>query len=387
LNIPLDFSETIFVCTANYTMDILEPLLDRIEVIKIDDYTFQEKKEIAEKFIIPSVLKEFGFGKNFTTTNQIKNKQFLEFPTEITEKIIKEYSAVSSGMRGIKRTIEKLIRKTNLYLLNNNIKNDKIMLSQEHLNKFLSDKRMFDSNFLKLLKNYIEPGSLITADQNGEIVKMVIQSKKLYNHKNPQFLTTKNILKNINILVKLEDHVQEALKISIHLVKDKLIDLFNENHIKNDYIINNLLKEYNIWLSHPYEKKEGNAYGLSFYIGLLSAILNIKIPKDILIIGELSPLGNILKVNGLNHCLNRCEFYDIKTIVLPEGNKEEFIKFVEHSKRNYNVHFVKSGNDVFDMFFKLINNNKIRNVKNDNNNIDLLINKEPRHLGQKNNLI
>ena len=140
----MDFSEVIFICTANETFNMLEPLLDRIEMIHIDDYTLDEKREISEKFLIPSSLKEYGL--DFPQSDQS-----VKFTSEIMEKLIKEYSYYRGGIRGIKKNIEKVIRKANNYLLENKqIK--ELLIDENYLNLFLGNTKLYDENQTKILK-------------------------------------------------------------------------------------------------------------------------------------------------------------------------------------------------------------------------------------------
>lgn len=368
LNVPLDFSETIFICTANYTMQILEPLLDRIEVIEIDDYTFQDKKEITEKFLIPSTLKDFGYVNNNNpipnvTNDAIQNQ--IEFSQDAITKLIKMYSSPHGGVRGIKKHIEKLIRKANLFLIQNKNISD-LVINEFYLDKFLGNSKTHDTNFLNLVNNYDLPGTCLTADLKGYLVKILIRKKVCSKEVEESIIkkvtqskkiTSKDILHKINTIVKLEKHVEEALQISINLAKYKLVDLYNEGTLSNNpEILADFLREYNLYLTMPYYKKEGNSYGLAFYISLLSAVLNIKIDSKLsksLIVGELSPFGNVLKVREIKHSLSICEFYDIKNLVLPEGNKEEFIKYMEHSNKSFdNVYFVKTADEAFRILFE-----------------------------------
>lgn len=370
LNVPLDFSETIFICTANYTLQMLEPLLDRIEVIEIDDYTFQDKKDISEKFLIPNTLKEFGYTADshehsISTIQPPGHQQQIEFTEDTITKLIKHYSSPAGGVRGIKKNIEKIIRRANLFLAQHpDVTN--LVIEELYLNKFLGNTTKYDINFLNLIKSD-QPGSIIAADLKGYLVKILIKKKILPSEveeeikskiENPEKkITSKDILHKINTIVKLEKHVEEALQISINLAKYKLIDLINKDY-KADGIqvhLEDLLREYNIYSTTPYLKKYGNSYGLAFYISLLSAVLGKKIPQefpDILVVGEISPLGNVLKVKGLKHFLSICEFYDIKNLMLPEGNRKEFEKYLEHSKKSFdNVFFVKTSDESFDIFF------------------------------------
>lgn len=361
LNVPLDFSETIFICTSNYNMQILEPLLDRVEIIEIDDYTFQDKKEITEKFLIPNTLKDFGYIES-KNPNHTCNENIIEFSQEAIVKLIKMYSSPHGGVRGIKKHIEKLVRKANMLLIQNK-HNTNLLIDEYYLDKFLGDSKTQDVNFLNLVNNYDQPGTCLTVDMRGYLVKLMIRKKTCSKEVDENILkritqskkiTSKDILHKINLIVKLEKYVEEALQISINLAKYKLVDLYNEGTLrKNPEILADFLREYNMYMSMPYAKKEGNSYGLSFYISLLSAVLNIKINPGLsksLIVGELSPFGNVLKVREIKHALSICEFYDIKNLILPEGNKEEFIKYMEHSNKSFdNVFFVKTAGEAFDI--------------------------------------
>lgn len=351
LNISLDFSETIFVCTANSTVDILEPLLDRIEVIKIDDYTFKEKREISEQFIIPNVCKEFGFlqqGKEHHETYKSENNQTITIPEDTIVTLVKEYSPMSSGMRGIRRTIEKLIRKINMEMLvDKQIENYQVDVSS--LKKFLSDRVSFDANFKKMMRTYNDPGSLIVADQSGYISKMIMKPKDIPQSPIDTTLTS-NILRSVEVLGKLDKPVEEAFKVALHLARDKLADLYNNDLINDRY--SSIFNDYNIWISTPSHKKRGNAYGLAFYIAMLSSALRVKLPTaGLLVIGELSPHGNVLKVYDLSTTLTQCEFHDINTIILPEGNRDEYNQIVVRNDTHYKVYFVKHASQAFELLF------------------------------------
>jgi len=316
LNIPLDFSETIFICSGNYSLNILEPLLDRIEVIEIDDYTFNEKLEITEKYLIPSSLREYGFlppqNAKSESNGTIKPLQEIKLSREILTTIIKEYSNVSNGVRWIKKLIDKIVRKANFHLLENNI-TENLEITPENLNKFLGKGKNSDSNFKNMIKSQPEPGSLLAVDLKGYLVKMFVVSRTY----SPKFgdASHSNILKDITITGKLDGPVKEALKISVQLARSKLYSLLSEAEIKKL-----TQKDFHLHLTYPYETKKGNSYGLSFYISLCSAALGWNIPQsDFLLLGEVTPFGKVLTVRGIKSIVNICEFYELKYLILPEG--------------------------------------------------------------------
>jgi ATP-dependent Lon protease len=344
LNVPLDFSETIFICTANYKFNILEPLLDRIEVIEIDPYTLVEKKKIVEDFVIPNSMKEYGF--------ESQNNQSIEIADEVVENIIKHYSYFMGGIRGIKINIDKIIRKANLYLLQNpEIR--KLIIDNSKLDDFLKNSKIEDDNKIELLKNKTEPGFINTGFRD-ELVKLIIQPK--HSEKPLKFtyddLTTKHILKQVNLISKTEKHVEESLKLAIYCVQDKIYDLITTGVLTEQKLFENFLKNYNVYMTRPYSNKQGNTYGLAYYVGFISASLNLTpIYPRVLVLGELTPQGYILKIHYLNNLLNQCEFLEINDIVIPEGNREEYLQYVKKSDRKFNAFFVKHVEEVVEILF------------------------------------
>lgn len=327
---------------------MLEPLLDRIEIIHIDEYTFKEKQQISEKFLIPLCLKEYGLEKSVSD-------QSVNFPPETIEKLIKEYSYFRGGVRGIKKNIEKIIRKANNFLLENKDIHE-IFIDDKFLKQFLGNAKLFDENYTKLLKNYTEPGSCLTADITGQLVRIIIKEKlnPLQKYDNIAAIQSDAIFKNINQISSLDKPVEESYNIALNLAREKLVDLFNCSDLKNSAEARkNLLKDYNIYLTHPYHKKKGNSYGLAYLIAFISSGLNKELSfVNYLIAGELSPHGKVLRINGLKTLLNVCEFYDIKNLILPEGNKEEYNKFVENNKKGFSVLFVKTADEALKFLFK-----------------------------------
>ena len=375
LNIPLDFSEAIFVCTSNYNVNLLEPLLDRLEILHIDDYTFKEKKEITEKFIIPKTLTEYGLGyyndntsnsinslnlnsevKSLTKNNKTNNTNFINllldklhdlnnlntnfnlkenllvrFPNYSIEAIVKDYTNFGTGVRSIKRSIEKLIRKLNIDLHNQKVENKLVNVDIEVVDKYLGKHKQVDENMLANIKtnnDCIKSTSFLVADYYGNINKLTIKRRtltltndykkfKVHLKKN----TIENVFKNIEILAKLSDPVKEAFNISVSLARRKIEDILKEQIFnKNNFNIINLLASYSLYITYPYQEKKGNAFGLAMYLSLISVMFNLNSKiKNILILGEVNIGGNILKVMHLRYILSSCEYYGIKFIMLPIG--------------------------------------------------------------------
>mmetsp|Transcript_34162 Transcript_34162/g.25231 ORF Transcript_34162/g.25231 Transcript_34162/m.25231 type:complete len:251 (+) Transcript_34162:229-981(+) len=103
LDIEFDFSECIFICTSNSTASILQPLLDRIEIIQIPSYLPVEKVAIAENYLIPSLEVEYGFDN--------KDQELIEITKASLIKIINNYCSHEAGVRNLRKSLDRIFRK------------------------------------------------------------------------------------------------------------------------------------------------------------------------------------------------------------------------------------------------------------------------------------
>ena len=229
LNIPLDFSECIFICTANSIHNILEPLLDRVEIIKVDPYTNFEKLEIARKYLLRKNLDDYGFS----------NSNLISFPDDMLEKIINEYSFRDAGVRGLNKNIETIIRKANLELLLEKEKLSTIEINYDKVIKYLGPPQ-FDQNYLNIINNVREYGSVLISDVQGYISRIFIdtKNKKMINELIENAIvsksyrkileTSKDIFENLNINGFVEDVIKESLLISKELASQKIHKICSE---------------------------------------------------------------------------------------------------------------------------------------------------------------
>lgn len=320
LNIPLDFSECIFICTANSIHNILEPLLDRVELIQVEPYTNFEKFEIARKYLLKKNLTDFG----------LINTDILTFPDKIIEKLISDYSFRDAGVRGLNKNIESIIRKANLELLENKDKLSSIEITEDKVIKYLGPPA-YDPNYLNIINNVKEYGSVLITDINGYISRVFVDTnnKRLIEdliQTADQRKSYKKILEsrdelyqNLHINGFIEDVVKESLAISKELSMKKVFELC-DNFDNKEKIINLLSKKhYTIYFSFPYQKKNDNSYGLGLYISLISSTLNLKNSKNFVILGEISPVGKIFKIRNLINHFDLCLKYNVENIIIPQG--------------------------------------------------------------------
>ena len=104
LDIEFDFSQVIFICTANQTTNMLQPLLDRIEIIHVPAYLPVEKMNIAKKYLIPQFEEEYGFVPTFSNEEvNITDASLIN--------IIKDYCGHEAGVRNLRKCVDRIFRK------------------------------------------------------------------------------------------------------------------------------------------------------------------------------------------------------------------------------------------------------------------------------------
>lgn len=309
LNVPLDFSEVVFICTGNYMSNMLEPLLDRLEVIEINDYTLREKEQITESFIIPKVLKEFGFNGE------------LVIKDEAVKELVAEFQASHGGVRTIGKIIERLIRKANFHMIQKQLQS--LVIDRSNVHQILSYSSTSDVNFKFFLQKPQLLGECLTA-QSNYLSKVMI---KIHPYSSKEDDSRDCLFKNIHFLVKLSKPVEEAFDIARRLAREKLHETLPLNKLKKLSAL-----DYNVYINYPYDEKQGNAYGLAFYLALLGISENQNTALDrTLVAGELGPHGNVFKVQGFKNMLGLCEYFGIENLIASEGNKEDYVEFVKNT--------------------------------------------------------
>jgi len=194
LEVDYDLSDVMFVTTAN-TLNILPPLLDRLEVIRIPGYTEDEKVNIAEKYLIPKQTKDNGLKEDEMKLNK-----------NVLKDIIRSYTK-EAGVRNLEREISKLARKTVKKVLTDDLKS--LEISQENLNDYLGVKKFKYGEIESENKVGVATG-LAWTEFGGEILK--IESAIMPGKGKMQ------------ITGKLGDVMQESVKAAKSYVRSKSLE-------------------------------------------------------------------------------------------------------------------------------------------------------------------
>jgi ATP-dependent Lon protease len=289
LEVDYDLSDVMFVTTAN-TLNILPPLLDRMEVIRLSGYTEDEKVNISQKYLIPNQSKNNGLKKEEWTIDE-----------NINRKIIRHYTR-ESGVRNLEREISKIARKLvkkidNSEKVNNPI-NDKDLKDLLGVQKF-NYGEIEEENRVGVVTG------LAWTEVGGEILK--IESAVMPGKGKMQ------------ITGKLGDVMQESVKAAKSYIRSKSLDFGIIPPIFDK-------KDFHIHVPEGATPKDGPSAGVGMVTSIISAIKEIPVDKNVAMTGEITLRGLVLPIGGLKEKLLAAHRAGIKKVLIPMENKKDLIE-------------------------------------------------------------
>ena len=315
LEVDYDLSDVMFVTTAN-TLNILPPLLDRMEVIRLPGYTEDEKINIANKFLLPKQIKENG----------VKNDEF-EITDGTIKEIIKNYTR-ESGVRNLEREISKIARKVVKKVVNNEEK--KVTISDKNLSDFLGVKKFKYSELETEDRIGIVTG-LAWTEFGGEILK--IETVNMPGKGRMQ------------ITGQLGDVMQESVKAAKSFVRSKSLDygiippLFEK-------------KDFHIHVPEGATPKDGPSAGIAMVTSIVSSITKNPVHREIAMTGEVTITGQVLTIGGLKEKLISAHRAGIKHVIIPKDNERNLVDIPQKIKDDIKISPVETVDEVLKIALK-----------------------------------
>lgn len=311
MNVPYDLSNVFFVCTANSTDTIPEPLLNRMEVIQFPGYTPVEKFHIARKHLLPKAMKAMGI--------KAQNQKVTD---GALEKVIAEYTA-ESGVRGLKKQIDVLCRHAAVKLVKGEQKS--ITVNEKRVQEFLGQGIIHDT----ILK-HPQPGvmtGLAWTSAGGEIL----------------FIETSFTKGSGKIIItgQLGDVMKESAQIAITLVKKRYpdkADLFKENDL-------------HIHVPSGAVPKDGPSAGITLVTALTSLVTDTPINPEYAMTGEVSLRGGVMPIGGLPEKLMAAQRAGIKKVLIPAENERDLEEVAEEVKEKLEIVPVETVEQVMKLVF------------------------------------
>lgn len=302
LEIPFDLSQVMFITTANTTETIPRPLLDRMEVIRIEGYTDQEKMVIAKRHLLPKARKESGL-----TTKQ------LSLPPAILSDVLHFYTR-EAGVRELERQIEKICRRAAKRIVSGE---ETVRVGKKNLPDFLGMPKYADEPLAKTPQIGVVNG-LAWTEVGGEILK--VEANLMTGHGG--VLTTGSI----------GDVMRESAQLSLSFVRANAKRYGIDPGFYNYY-------DTHIHMPEGAVPKDGPSAGITILTALVSALTKRPVRNDIAMTGEMTLTGQVLAIGGLKEKVLAARRYHITTIFLPKENHRDLMEIEEEVKEG--LHFVE----------------------------------------------
>lgn len=314
LNVPFDLSRVMFILTANITDTIPSALLDRMEIIQISGYTPEEKRIIAESYLLPRQIKENG----------LRSKKNLNISHQALDQIITEYTS-EAGLRNLERELGRICRK----VARRRAEGEKgvVQITRNNLSKYLGPPQyqpeMDQENSQVGLSTglawtqvggealYVEAslmpgkGDLIITGQLGEIMQESARAAVSYTRAN---------LKKFGLSTAYFDNID------VHI------------HVPAGAI-----------------PKDGPSAGIAMATALISTVSNVAVNKDVAMTGEITLRGRVLPIGGLKEKALGALRAGIKTVIIPHKNKKDLVDIPQNVKRKIKFVVVEHMDEVLDV--------------------------------------
>ena len=312
LEVDYDLSDVMFVTTAN-TLNILPPLLDRLEVIRIPGYTEDEKINIANKYLLPKQIENNG----------IKEGE-MKFEKGTIKNIIRDYTK-ESGVRNLEREISKISRKTVTQIISQDKKN--VVVDEENLASFLGVKKFKFGELEDKDEIGIVTG-LAWTEFGGEILK--IETVHMPGKGKMQ------------ITGKLGDVMQESVKAAKSFVRSKSLEYGIIPPVFEK-------KDFHIHVPEGATPKDGPSAGIAMVTSIVSSITGIPVKREIAMTGEVTITGKILPIGGLKEKLLAAHRAGITKVLIPEDNKKDLAEIPDKIKSDMEIITVSHVDNVLQM--------------------------------------
>ena len=307
MNVPYDLSNVLFVCTANSTDTIPEPLLNRMEVIDFPGYTAVEKFHIARKHLLPKAMDAMGI-----------QKKMLKITDGALRKVIEDYT-MESGVRGLKKQIDMLCRSAAVRLVKE--EGQTLTVNKSNLKDYLGHKKLHHDQKLTSTQPGVVTG-LAWTQAGGEIL----------------FIETKLTEGEGKVIItgQLGDVMKESVQIALTLVKSLYP---KESKVFQDH-------DLHIHVPEGAVPKDGPSAGITLTTALASLVTGKAVSPDYAMTGEVSLRGGVLPIGGLPEKLMAAQRAGITKILIPFDNADDLEDVATEVKDKLKITPVKKVRDV-----------------------------------------
>jgi ATP-dependent Lon protease len=309
LEVDYDLSDVMFVTTAN-SLRMPQPLMDRMEIIRIPGYTEDEKVEIAKRHLISKQSEAHGLKKDEWHISDDGLRDLIRYYTR------------EAGVRNLEREIANLARKSVKEIVTK--KSTKIGITRKNLEKFSGVKKF-------------RFGETEAEDMVGVVTGLA------WTEVGGEILTIESVLLpgkgNVKQTGKLGDVMQESVSAAMSYVRSRSLKfgikptLFEKRDI-------------HVHVPEGATPKDGPSAGIAMATSLVSVLTGIPVRRDVAMTGEITLRGRVLPIGGLKEKLLAALRAGITTVFIPKDNEKDLAEIPDNVKKNLKLIVVAHVDDV-----------------------------------------
>jgi ATP-dependent Lon protease len=316
LDVRLDLSKVLFICTANTLDTIPGPLLDRMEIIRLAGYITDEKVQIAKHHLWPRQLEKAGM-----------KKSQLKISDSALSYVIEGY-AREAGVRNLEKQLGRMVRKAAVEFVTKPKEKKQKSIAIKDVQNYLGQP------FFKQEKPPAGVGivnGLAWTSMGG--ATLTLEASQIHT-----------INRGFKLTGNLGDVMKESAEIAYSFVTSHLKELKGNNDFFDKAFVH-------VHVPEGATPKDGPSAGITMATALLSLARNQKIPRLMAMTGELTLTGQVLPVGGIREKVIAARRIRIMEVILPEANRKDFEELPEHIRNGMTVHFAKQYRDVANVIF------------------------------------
>jgi ATP-dependent Lon protease len=315
LDLPFDLSRVLFITTANWLEPVHAALRDRLEVIELPSYTETEKMEIAKRYLVPRQIEEHGL-----------SRQEMKIADAALRKLIREYTR-EAGVRQLEREIAALARKAARKIISRNGAATTVKLDAEQLTEFLGHAPFIAESAEKITEYGIATG-LAWTPVGGDI--LFIEATRMRGRG------------NLILTGSLGEVMKESAQTAVSYLRSqaKKLDLDFSDYGKHDL---------HIHVPAGATPKDGPSAGVAIVAALASLMSKRRVKSDVAMTGEISLRGRVLRVGGIKEKVLAAQRFGMKQVILPEGNKSDWLDVPVEARGKMKAHFVRQISEVLQL--------------------------------------
>ncbi len=309
VDMPVDLSEVLFICTANSLDNVPRPLLDRMEIIRISGYTENEKFHIGKDYLIAKQLEKNGLKKSQLSINDTALRRMI---TDYTKE---------AGVRELERQIGKICRRTARQILKK--ETEKVRVSSRNIKEFLGKKKYHTMDANKQDDVGVVRG-LAWTEVGGDTLEIEVNTMPGEG--------------KLNLTGKLGDVMKESAQIALSLARSML-------PLQEDFFVNN---DFHLHVPAGAVPKDGPSAGVTMTTAIYSAVTGKKVSCKVAMTGEITLRGKVLAIGGLKEKLLAAKRAGIEKVVVPEENKPDVEEMEEEVLEGLTLVYAKTMDDVLE---------------------------------------